>query len=84
MLKLLKIYNRTCGLTVFLFKILNVLNFLAATKNMRTKDTFLLKPTCFLLIRETGNNGKFLKSALTILENILQTGSPVKPIQKAY
>ena len=25
----------------------------AATKNMRTKDTFFLKPNCFLLIRET-------------------------------
>ena len=35
------------GLIAFLFKSLNVFNLSAATKNLTTNYTFLVKPTCF-------------------------------------
>ena len=49
---------------VFLFKSLNVL--LAATKNVRSNYIFFVKPTCFLLIRETRKQWQFFKSTLII------------------
>ena len=41
------------GSIVFLFNSLNLFNFSAETKILRTNYIFFLKPTCFLLIRET-------------------------------
>ena len=40
--------------------------FAAAPKNLKTNNTFLVKPTCFLLIQEKNINDKFL--TLTILD----------------
>ena len=40
-------------LIMFLFKSLHVFNLSAATKNLRIDCTFFVKPTCFLLFRET-------------------------------
>ena len=49
------------GLTVFLFKSLNVFNLSAGTKNLRTNYTFFVNLACFLLIRETRRQGQIFE-----------------------